>query len=294
MKSVALGFGMIALLLGALAAPFTSECQPGREEMRAGTIARDEIHKSFSLSPGATIKLINVPFGSIVIEPTDASDAEVHIVRTAPSHEELACNRLVVEQSPVGLIFRGNENQDCKLQNTSIEQKVNLKLPRFVNITAATITGPLRIGEAEGRGPNFVKGADGKPVAQPPDRPSVIGKGFDGSIHIQSISGPVKLVQGSGETTISGVNGGVSIALRRFSSGLQVDGINGAVELQFANDLNANLEASNIRGEVKSQGTGVMVNPQGKGAFQAQIGAGGSPISISNIIGNVVLRRGQQ
>lgn len=253
---------------------------------------REELHQHYQLSQGAHVEVSDFPFGGVVIEPTDAATAEVHIVRTARTRDELACNRYVVEQTEAGLRLRGNENGECRLQNTSIEQNVLLKIPRDANISASTISGPLRVGEAEGRGPNFVNGGDGRKVAQPADRPFVTGKGFDGAVRVRSISGPVRIVQGSGETNVSGVSGPVSITFRRFGQrGVSVDGINSSVELRLLTDLNAELNLSDVRGQVRGLGAGVRLDHTGKNSFHARLGAGGSAISISGINGDVMLRR---
>jgi hypothetical protein len=254
---------------------------------------REELHEHYQLSQDANVEVSNFPFGGIIIEPTDATTAEVHIVRTARTRDELACNRFVIEQTTTGgLRLRGNENGECRLQNTSIEQNVLLKIPRHANISASTISGPLRVGEAEGRGPNFVKGDDGQKVAQPADRPFITGKGFDGSVRVQSISGPVRILQGGGQTSVSGVSGPVSITFRNQSAdGVKVNGVNGLVELRLTRDYNADLSMRDIRGDVRNLDAGIKLDATEKGGFRSQLGTGGAPISISSINGDVVLRR---
>lgn len=280
------------LALQGAATSFSGSGQPKGKHMNGELPEREELHQHYQLAPGANVEVSNFPFGGIVIEPTDAATAEVHIVRTARTRDELACNRYVVEQTGTGLRLRGNENGECRLQNTSIEQNVLLKIPRHANISASTISGPLRVGEAEGRGPNFVNGADGRKVAQPAGRPFVTGKGFDGAVRVRSISGPVRIVQGTGETNVSGVSGPVSITFRRFGPrGVSVDGINSSVELRLLKDLNAELKLSDVRGEIRGLGAGVRLDNTGKNSFHAQLGAGGSAISISGINGDVMLRR---
>jgi hypothetical protein len=280
----------VVLVFPGAAIPLSGSGQPKGEDMSREPSEREDFREQYQLSPGANVEVSNFPFGGIVIEPTDAATAEVHVVRTARTREELACNRFVIEQTTTGLSMRGNENGECHLQNTSIEQNLVLKVPRYANISASSISGPLRVGEAEGRGPNFIKGDDGGKVAQPADRPFVTGKGFDGAVRVQSISGPVRIVQGSGETNISGVSGPVSVTFRRFGQrSVSIDGINSSVELRFLKDLNADLNLNDIRGEVR--GLSVRLDHTGKNSFHAQLGAGGSPISISSINGDVLLRR---
>ena len=291
MKYVFLGLALAALLAGG--PPwFPADGRQGGKEVSTEFSEREEFRESYQLSPGASVEVVNVPFGSLAIEPTDDQAVLVHMVRSARTREELICNRFVVEQTPERLHLRSNENRDCNLKNVSVEQKVVLRVPRGLSVAVDTITGPVRLGELEGRGPNFVRGANGEKVEQPADRPNVVGRGFDGTVSVQSVSGPVSIIQGGGRTSVSGVSGPVRITFRsRSADGVKVNGVNGLVELRLTRDLNADLLMRDIRGEVRNLGAGIKVDSTEKGGFRSQLGAGGAPISISSINGDVVLRR---
>jgi len=63
-------------------------------------------------------------------------------------------------------------------------------------------------------------------------------------------------------------------AARRFS------GINGGVEISFADDVNADLDVSGINGNVNTELSNVTIQGKmEKNNFRAKIGAGGSPDS---------------
>ena len=253
---------------------------------------REEFRESYRLSPGASVELVNVPFGAVAIEPTDDEAVLVHMVRTARTRDELICNRFVVEQTSAGLHLRSNENGDCRLQNTSVQQNVLLRVPRSLNVLVSTVSGPVRLGELEGRGPNFVQGPNGAKIEQPADRPNIVGRGFNSTVNVQNISGPVSILQGGGQTSVSGVSGPLSITFRGHGAdGVKVDGVSGLLELRLTRDLNAELLIRDIHGQVRNLGAGVKLNGTEKDGFRAQLGAGGAPISISSINGDVVLRR---
>lgn len=253
---------------------------------------REEFRESYRLAPGASVELVNVPFGSVAIEPTDDEAVLVHMVRSARTRDELICNRFVVEQTPGGLHLRSNENGNCQLQNVSIQQNVLLRVPRSLNVLVSTVSGAVRLGELEGRGPNFVRGPNGDKIAQPADRPNVIGRGFNGTVNVRNISGPVSIIQGGGQTSVSGVSGPISITFRsKKADEVKVDGVSGLLELRLTRDLNAELLMSDIHGQVRNLGAGLKLDSTEKGGFRSQLGAGGAPISISSINGDVVLRR---
>lgn len=254
--------------------------------------AHEEIIKQYKLTTKSGVKISNIPFGAILILPIDSDTAEIRVLRTAATEAELACNKIKIEALPSSLIITGNNNGECRLQNTGIEQNIVIKLPRKTNIEADTITGPLRIGEIEGRGPNYISGGKGNKVLQPADRQNIIGKGFDGAVNIRSISGAVKLVQGIGYSNVSGVSGPIEITVRRLGAqGLTVNGTNNSVAVTFGAGLNSILEMSDIRGRIINK-TGAALNTEGK-KFRSQIGSGGngSIILISSVNGDVIVNR---
>lgn len=286
-------FGVVLTVLLAGASPrLLVDGQQGGKEMSTEFSEREEFRESYRLSPGASVELVNVPFGSVAIEPTDDEAVLVHMVRSARTRDELVCNRFVVEQTPERLYLRSNENGDCHLQNVSVQQNVLLRVPRSLNVLVSTVSGAVRLGELEGRGPNFVSGPNGDKIEQPADRPNVVGRGFNSTVSVRNISGPVSILQGGGQTSVSGVSGPVRITFRgRGADGVKVDGVSGSLELRLTRDLNAELSMRDIKGEVRNLGAGLKLDSTEKGGFRSQVGAGGAPISISSINGDVVLRR---
>ena len=285
-------FGMVLAVLLAGASPrLLVDGRQGGKEMSTEFSEREEFRKSYRLSPGASVELVNVPFGSVAIEPTDDEAVLVHMVRSARTRDELVCNRFVVEQTPERLHLRSNENGDCRLENVSVQQNVLLRVPRSLNVLVSTVSGAVRLGELEGRGPNFVHGPNGDKIEQPADRPNVVGRGFNSTVSVRNISGPVSILQGSGQTNVSGVSGPVRITFRGEADGVKVDGVSGSLELRLTRDLNAELSMRDIKGEVRNLGSGLKLDGTEKGGFRSQVGAGGAPISISSINGDVVLRR---
>jgi len=286
-------FGMVLAVLVACSSPqLLGDGRQGGKEMSTEFSEREEFRESYRLSPGASVELVDVPFGSVVIEPTDDEAVLVHMVRTARTRDELVCNRFVVEQTPERLHLRSNENADCHLQNTSVQQNVLLRVPRSLNVLVSTVSGPVRLGELEGRGPNFVQGPNGAKIEQPADRPNVVGRGFNSTVSVQNISGPVSIIQGRGQTSVSGVSGPLSITFRgRGADGVKVDGVSGHLELRLTRDFNAELLIRDIHGQVRNLSAGLKLDGTEKDGFRAQVGAGGAPISISSINGDVVLRR---
>src|SRR5215213_880087 len=71
----------------------------------------DEIQRSYQLDPGAIVDVSNIS-GSVAIETSDTSMAEVRIVRTARSRAELAYHNIIVERQASGLVVRGESDRE--------------------------------------------------------------------------------------------------------------------------------------------------------------------------------------
>ncbi|HYY56604.1 MAG TPA: DUF4097 family beta strand repeat-containing protein [Pyrinomonadaceae bacterium] len=218
---------------------------------------REEIRRTFQLAPGALVSVSTVS-GPVDVETSGGNSAEVYIVRSAETQRELDCYRTVVEQTGAGLSI--SHEQDCR--TIRARQRVQLKLPRDVNLRIETVSGDVHIGA------------------------------IDGSARLESISGGVWMDQANGDTNISSVSGQVNLYIARLNErGLRLNSISGRVLLRIADNINADLRVDSISGHVSSEIPGVTVNKVGDSNYQAQIGSGGARISISSVSGSVTLRR---
>src|SRR5712664_1529880 len=68
--------------------------------------AREEIRKSYELSPGARVEVAGIN-GGVKIETSDSKTAEVYIERTGASQEILNRRKITIDSTPSGLTIRG-------------------------------------------------------------------------------------------------------------------------------------------------------------------------------------------
>jgi hypothetical protein len=74
--------------------------------------------------------------------------------------------------------------------------------------------------------------------------------------------------------------------------GMKISGINGRVDVQFANDLNAEIHASGINGKVETDLPATsQLSEWNRSSFKAKIGSGGPVISVSGVNGKVALKK---
>lgn len=226
---------------------------------------RDEIRKSFELSPGARVK-VNGINGSVTVETSDTKTAEVYIVRTAKEAGALDRRKIVVEGSSDSLTIRGEKGDVGFLDRmfgSNPTERVTLKLPRQVSLATSGVNGAVVVGD------------------------------LDGAIEVSGINGKVEVGQASGSAEFHGINGNISVALRTLNKdGVRVSGINGNIELRLAGGVNADLEAHGMNGSVRSDVADITVSKSEHGnRYSAHIGTGGNPIEVSGINGNVRLTR---
>jgi DUF4097 and DUF4098 domain-containing protein YvlB len=217
----------------------------------------EEIRRSFQLAPGAQVSVETIS-GPVDVETTSGNNAEVYIVRSAQTQRELDCYRTVVEQTASGLSIR--HEQQCR--NIRSRQRVRLSLPKDVNLRIESVSGDVHIAA------------------------------MDGSARLSSISGGVWMEQAGGDINISSVSGQVNLNIVRLNSrGLRLSSISGKVLLRLADNINADVKVDSISGDFSSEIPGVTIDKVGDSNYRAQVGRGGTPISISSISGSITLRR---
>jgi hypothetical protein len=240
---------------------------PPAERIEAG---EQVVNDSYALAPGARVEVAGIS-GPVEIATTDSSVAEVHIENSVSDARDLEYHRINVEHDADRLIVRA-ENKNgggwsilrwiVGRGGGSAKQRVLLKVPRQVNVATRGINGEVRIGEVEG------------------------------SVRVSGVNGEVTVARATGRADFSGVNGNVSFAMSRLADeGVRVSGVNGNIELKLANDVNADLRVGGLSGKVDYDLNNVTVEDDNdnRSKFNARIGAGGAPIRISGIHGDVHL-----
>jgi hypothetical protein len=228
--------------------------------------ARDEIRKSFELQPGAHLEVQGIN-GKVEIQTSDTTTAEVYVLRTARNSDSLSRREVIIEQTATGLLVKGKSARRPgfweHLFGKNPEEQVTIKAPRNIALALKGINGHVTSGDIEG------------------------------TLEAKGINGHVEIGRATESAELSGINGNISVALDKLGDrGARLSGINGGIELKFGNDVNADLTAKGMNGNMRSEIPDVTVNKGQYGSnYTARIGNGGAPITISGINGNVRLTR---
>src|SRR5262245_31108761 len=243
-----------------LAHSFASDANPitaPDEQMRK----LEEIHREYRLSPGARVEVSNIN-GPVEIETADTDRAEVHITRFAQGLADVNDRKLKIVDTPNSLTIQA-EGNSLRMGGNEVRHRVSLKIPRRVDLTIKHVSDRLKVGE------------------------------IYGSIHLNGLSWKAEMSLAAGQIEISRVSGTAVIRVTKLDEqGINISNVSGKVELLAPADLNANIDVNGNHGKVILGLQHKMHEGTLNGIrFRAQIGSGGAPISISNIIGAVSLRQ---
>lgn len=277
---------------------------------------RDEFNQTYQLGPGARVEVSSIR-GPVEIVNGDGATAEVQIIRTARTREDLEYHKIEVRQTGNGLVIRGvQESEERQERNIRVNHHVKLKLPRSIDLSVSSISGWLKAGDVEQIQVSSISGAanignvDGKLQVSSISGSLEIGNvGADARVNsisgnleignvgadarLNSVSGNVGLGQVNGTLEVTSVSGGLNATLLSLSpQGIHIRSISGSVEIKFKSDVNADFRSDGVSGEVYLDVPNVTRESEEKSPnVRARIGGGGTPITISSVSGNIRLTR---
>jgi DUF4097 and DUF4098 domain-containing protein YvlB len=260
---------------------------------------RDEINQTYQLAPGTRVEVSSIR-GPVEIVNADIATAEVHIVRTARTRADLEYHKIEVMQTGNSLVVRGvQEPEERRRENIQVNHHVMLKVPRSINLSVSSVSGSLKVGDVDGQA--HVSSISGSVnignVGDKLQVSSVSGNLEVGNVgaeaRVNSISGNLGLGQVNGPLDVSSVSGSLNATLVSLSpEGIHIRSVSGSIEIRFKSEINADFSAENVSGQVYLDVSNVTRDSEEKSPnVRARIGAGGTPITISSVSGNIRLTR---
>jgi hypothetical protein len=219
---------------------------------------RERIHQSYELARGASVEVSGIA-GPVEIETTNNDTADVNVVRTAPTHADLECGRIAIEQTPTRL--RISSESMCPIVRG--QQSVALKLPRWVDLSLQNIAGHVRIGAT------------------------------DGMVRLESIAGHVTVTELS-VASMSSLAAGLTMSIAAVGErGIHISSVAGGVELDLKKGVDADLTVKSLVGGIHSDVSDMRRFGDDDSDYRSVIGSGGGKIVIESVIGGVDIRRGR-
>ena len=280
-------------------------CGAPRAEITTDTVQnrdfkeRDEINQTYQLGPGARVQVSSIR-GHVEITNSDTATAQVQIIRTARTREDLEYHKIEIEQTSNSLVVRGvQEPEDRRRENVQVNHQVILKLPRHIDLSVSSVSGHLKAGDVDGqmRVSSISGSANIGDVGGKLQVSSISGNLEVGNIgaeaRVNSISGNLRLGQVNGSLEATSVSGSVNATLVSLNpQGIQIRSVSGSIEIGFKSEINADFSAENISGQVYLDIPNVVREEEERRSnVRARIGVGGTPITISSVSGNIRLTR---
>jgi DUF4097 and DUF4098 domain-containing protein YvlB len=239
---------------------------------------RDASRQTYGLAPGATVE-INSVSGGVTVETSESSQAEVEIVRTARTRQDLDCRQFKVEAAPERLRLDGNdERRQCR--NVQVHQTLTLRLPRRVNLDVNSVSGHVRVGALDGWAHlNSISGNASVERAS-------------GKILFSSISGSATVARASGDVVFSSISGRVGFNLTSLGGGgVRVNSVSGSVDVGLPDGASADISVRSISGDVTSDVPGLTINKTEGSNYEGRVGGGGTRLTFNSISGSVRFHR---
>ena len=305
---------LTSLMMLACAAPLAgSTTETAQRDFRE----RDEFNQTYQLAPGARVEVSSIR-GPVEIVNGDGATAEVQIIRTARTRDDLEYHKIEVAQRGNSLVIRGvQEPEERQERNIRVNHHVKLKLPRSIDLSVSSVSGWIKAGDVDGQiqvssisGAANIGNVGGKLQVSSISGSLEIGNvGADARVNsisgnleignvgadsrVNSVSGNVGLGQVNGTLEVTSVSGGLNATLLNLSpQGIHIRSVSGSVEIKFRSDVNADFKADGVSGEVYLDVPNVTRESEEKSPnVRARIGGGGTPITISSVSGNIRLTR---
>ena len=257
LKSAVAVLAPVAMLIG---------CQLDRTGQAPKFAASDEWTRSYPLTAGGQVQVVNGT-GAIEVRGATGNRVEVRAERIGRAPTDQAARELVPR-----IEIREDITPDRVLLQTQglggivigVETSVNyhLTVPATAEVRARSANGEVRVADLGGR------------------------------VVISSANGPVIGANLAGGVDARSVNGNVTLDVAAFGRDpIQVRATNGSIDLALPADANANITATFSNGKIETGNLKVeLLGEQTRRRLLGRLNAGGAPIEIAAVNGNITLR----
>ena len=254
MKPIALRICLGILVFAAPA--YASSCPDGFK-------FSDELNQTYGFSPRGNIELQNIN-GDVQISGWDSDLVQIKAVKRTFVKADLEKARIQIDAEPdtikIRTVYEKSHALDCE-HNDQADVEFTIMVPRTAhlakvelvngNLTITNITGPVKASSVNGR---------------------INASGLEGVTHLST------------------VNGRLEAAFDRIGSGAEVMSLNGPLKVTLPSNVNAELEASTVKGEIENDFSIPVQNTNPGKELKVEMGSGGARIQIKNVNGAITIR----
>lgn len=233
----------------------------------AGSEYEEIVDQSYPLNAGGVVALENVN-GDVSIEVWDRSEVRIYAVKRASSQELLD-----------GLEIRVNAERDAVRIDTHYPSTRHSDHGRdsFMKVEyTLTVPTTARLDDVD-----LVNG-------------NLTVVGVEGGIILATVNGNIDVQDCAGDAEIGTVNGAIEARIDRLAPGgrLDIETVNGQVDLYLASSIGADLEAESVNGKLRND-FGIEVH-KGKyvgSDFRGMVGSGSARVELETVNGSINVHR---
>jgi hypothetical protein len=227
----------------------------------------EEFHQTYALTPDGRIELDNIN-GAVHISTWDRNEVKVDAVKYADTKERLDEARIEIDNGKdyvsIRTRYRDRDNTwNWGSHNNPAGVEYTLTVPRAASLDEIKlINGSLDVA------------------------------GMSGEVRASCINGRLEAHDLSGRARLSTVNGRLNAHFSELDGHeLELNSVNGAVELTIPSDSKAEVEASTVSGGIEND-FGLHVNHHRFVGhdLRGELGSGGTHIRLQNVNGRIEIR----
>lgn len=230
----------------------------------------EEFHQTYALTPDGRIELDNIN-GPVHISSWDQNQVKVDAVKYADTKERLDEAKIEIDARNDSISIRTkypdhNQSWNWGSHNNPASVEYTLTVPRTARLDEIKlINGSLDV------------------------------TGMSGEVNASCINGRLEAHDLSGRARLSTINGRLDARFGQLASNaVELNSVNGSVELTIPSDSKAELEADTVSGGIDND-FGLHVNHHNFVGhdLRGELGSGGAHISLKNVNGRIEIRHAQ-
>jgi DUF4097 and DUF4098 domain-containing protein YvlB len=230
----------------------------------------EEFHQTYALTPDGRIELDNIN-GPVHISSWDQNQVKVDAVKYADTKERLDDAKIEIDARNDSISIRTkypdhNQSWNWGSHNNPASVEYTLTVPRTARLDEIKlINGSLDV------------------------------TGMSGEVNASCINGRLEAHDLSGRARLSTINGRLDARFGQLASNsVELNSVNGSVELTIPSDSKAELEADTVSGGINND-FGLHVNHHNFVGhdLRGELGSGGAHISLKNVNGRIEIRHAQ-
>jgi DUF4097 and DUF4098 domain-containing protein YvlB len=230
----------------------------------------EEFHQTYALTPDGRIELDNIN-GPVHISSWDQNQVKVDAVKYADTKERLDEAKIEIDARNDWISIRTkypdhNQSWNWGSHNNPASVEYTLTVPRTARLDEIKlINGSLDV------------------------------TGMSGEVNASCINGRLEAHDLSGRARLSTINGRLDARFGQLASNsVELNSVNGSVELTIPSDSKAELEADTVSGGINND-FGLHVNHHNFVGhdLRGELGSGGAHIRLKNVNGRIEIRHAQ-